>query len=87
MRHNDGGHGSYGACFYLAPSEHIGVIALANRPGFLGLLHEIFDMLFDLPGSVPRQPVASPDRAAWRRFVGAYLGHLTVLVTIRLVDD
>jgi CubicO group peptidase (beta-lactamase class C family) len=87
VRHNGGGRGSYGACFYLAPSKHIGVIALANRPGFLGLLHEIFDMLFDPPGSIHRQPVAAPDRAAWRRFVGSYLGHLTGLVTIRLVSD
>src|SRR5262249_7988270 len=75
-----------GACFYLAPSENIGVIALANRPGFIGLLHEIFDMLFNLPDSVPRQPVAAPDRGAWRRFVGSYLGHLTGLVTISFVS-
>jgi CubicO group peptidase (beta-lactamase class C family) len=87
VRHNGGGRGSYGACFYLAPSMSIGVIALANRPGFMGLLHEIFDMLFDSPGSVPRQPVASPDRAAWRWFVGSYLGHLTGLVTIGLVSE
>jgi CubicO group peptidase (beta-lactamase class C family) len=87
VRHNGGGRSSYGACFYLAPSENIGVIALANRPGFIGLLHEIFDMLFNPPGSSPRQPVAAPDRAAWPRFVGAYLGHLTGLVTIGLVSD
>ena len=87
VRHNGGGRGSYGACFYLAPGEHVGVIALANRPGFIGLLHEIFDMLFDPPGSIPRQPVASPDRAASRRFAGTYLGHLTGLVTIGLVSD
>jgi hypothetical protein len=86
-RHNGGGRGSYGACFYLAPSENIGVIALVNRPGFIGLLHEIFDMLFDPPGSISSQPVASPDRAAWRGFVGSYLGHLTGLVTIRMASD
>ncbi len=82
VRHNGGGRGFYGACFYLAPGENIGVIALANRPGFIGLLHEIFDMLFDPPSSLPRQPVASPGRTAWRRFAGAYLGHLTGLLTL-----
>jgi hypothetical protein len=87
VRHNGGGRGSYGACFYLTPSKNIGIIALANRPGFMGLLHEIFDMLFDPSGSVPRQPLAAPDRTAWRRQTGAYLGHLTGLVTIRLVGD
>jgi CubicO group peptidase (beta-lactamase class C family) len=86
-RHNGGGRGSYGACFYLAPGENIGVIALANRSGFIGLLYETFDMLFTPPDSAPRQPVAAPDRAAWPRFVGSYLGHLTGLVTIRMVSD
>jgi CubicO group peptidase (beta-lactamase class C family) len=87
VRHNGGGRGSYGACFYLAPSENIGVVALANRPGFIGLLHEIFDMLFDPPGSMLSQPAPAPDRVAWRRFVGSYVGHLTGLVIIRLVSD
>jgi CubicO group peptidase (beta-lactamase class C family) len=87
VRHNGGGRGSYGACFYLAPGEHVGVIALANRPGFIGLLHEIFDMLFDPPGSILSKQAPAPDRVAWPRFVGSYLGHLTGLVTIRLVSD
>jgi CubicO group peptidase (beta-lactamase class C family) len=86
-RHNGGGRGSYGACFYLAPGEHVGVIALANRPGVIGLLHEIFEMLFDPPGSMLSQPAPAPDRAFWRRCVGSYLGQLTGLVTIRLVSD
>jgi len=87
VRHNGGGRGSYGASFYLAPDQEMGIIALANRPGFIGLIYEIFDMIFDPPASMSRQPMALPDRTAWQRLVGAYLGHLTGLVAIRMVSD
>jgi len=87
VRHNGGGRASYGSCFYLAPSRGQGVIALANWPGFMGLVHQIFDLIFELPATVTAPPPIQSDHGAWPLYEGTYLGHMTGLVQIRIAGD
>lgn len=89
VRHNGGGRGSYGSCFYLAPSRGQAVIALANWPALLPLVRGVFDAVFALPPTAPARarPAARDDHAARSRLAGSYLGHLTGLVEIRQDDD
>jgi CubicO group peptidase (beta-lactamase class C family) len=90
VRHNGGGRGSYGSCFYLAPSRGRGVIALTNWPALLPLVRQVFDVVFELPEPVapatPR-PALSVDRDGGSRYTGSFLGHLTGLVEIRRVGE
>jgi len=82
----------YTSVFYLAPEHGVGVSLLFNGIaaggiGADGIAKGIFDEMLGLPAEeAPPQPVA-PERAAWPRYAGAYLGPLGGLALIRTEGD
>jgi len=84
---------TFGSQLAMIPSAGVAVVLLVNRAaGFWTRLDEIVDSLLDRlldlpPGPAPEPQVVEPDRAAWPRYTGSYLGDWSGLATIRAADD
>jgi CubicO group peptidase (beta-lactamase class C family) len=87
VRHNGGGLASYASCFYLAPDEEMAVVLLANGGRPMPILRHLLDQLFELPEQPETPEAIVPDRAAWPRYVGTYLGIYTGLAAIQIGGD
>jgi CubicO group peptidase (beta-lactamase class C family) len=84
---------TFGSQLAMIPSAGVAVVLLVNRAaGFWASMDEIvgglLDRLLDLPpGPAPEPQAVEPDRAAWPRYAGSYLGDWTGLATIRAASD
>ncbi len=84
---------TFGSKLAMIPSAGVAAVLLVNRThGFWGKMDEIIDGLLDRlldlpPGPAPEPPAIEPDRSAWPRYTGSYLGDWTGMATIRAADD
>jgi hypothetical protein len=90
---HDGSISTFGSCLAMIPSAGVAVAIMLNRgPGFWDQMAKIVDDLLDqllgLPaGPAPDPRTVKPDRSAWPRYIGAYLGRSTGLASIRAEHD
>jgi CubicO group peptidase (beta-lactamase class C family) len=86
---HDGDISTFGSRLAMIPSTGVAVVVLANRTtGFWTKIDEIVDDLLDRllglpPGPAPEPPAVEPDRSAWPRYTGSYLGDWCGLAAIR----
>jgi len=84
---------TFGSQLAMIPSAGVAVVLLVNRAaGFWTKMDEIVDGLLDrlldaAPGPAPEPQTIEPDRSAWARYTGSYLGDWAGLATIRATAD
>ncbi|MBN1137785.1 MAG: serine hydrolase [Anaerolineae bacterium] len=84
---------TFGSQLAMIPSAGVAVALLVNRTaGFWSKMDEIVDGLLDRllglpPGPPPEPPAVEPERSAWPRYAGSYLGDWCGVATIRAGAD
>ncbi len=89
------GHGGTFGAFVgrlvLMPGTGAAVIVLASRRSnalpLNGLVFQILEELLDLPAATALPPPMAPDRSAWPRYTGVYVGYGTGVASVQATND
>ena len=84
VRHNGGGVSSFQSVFILSPTQHAGLVLLANGGLQSELVHELLDALLALPVPESQPVLPAGFEADWPAFCGTYLGPYTGLVEVEI---